>query len=142
MRKIFLPWFIFIGCFALAAGIPVGAFAQDDKVFTVGISVWTGYPSSVEGFKEAMSAEGFIQGKNVKYLYGKSGSSKEKQREIGQSFRLFNALCFEVSPKCHGGRERHRDGKIWDSHRGFCLNLWRATEEEDGCHGKSFCALA
>ena len=48
----------------------------------------------------------------------------------------------EVSPKCHRGRGKHRDGKIWDSNRGCCLNLWRATEEEDGCHGKSLCALA
>ena len=48
----------------------------------------------------------------------------------------------EVSPKCHRGRENHRDGKIWDSNRGCCLNLWWATEEEDGCHGKSLCALA
>ena len=68
-------------------GISVSAFAQGDKVFTIGISVWTGYPTSVQGFKDAMAAGGFVEGKNVEYLHGKSGPSKEKQREIVQGFK-------------------------------------------------------
>lgn len=76
------------GCIALLASlIPFGAFAQSEKSVVVGISVWTGYPNNVKGFKDAMTAGGFIEGKNVKYLYGKSGPSKEKQREIAQGFK-------------------------------------------------------
>ena len=79
---------IAVGCFALlASSLPLGTFAQGGKAVTVGISVWTGYPSSVIGLKDALAADGFIEGKNIEYLYGKSGSSKEKQREIAQGFR-------------------------------------------------------
>ena len=34
-----------------------------------------------------MADGGFVEGKNVKYIHGKSGPSKEKQREIAQGFR-------------------------------------------------------
>ena len=61
-------------------------YGQTGKVYKVGVSVWTGYPTSVKGFKEAMAAGGLIEGKNVKYLYGKSGLKPEKQREIAQGF--------------------------------------------------------
>jgi len=62
-------------------------YAQTDKVYKVGISVWTGYPTSVQGFKEAMATGGLIEGKNVEYLFGQSGLSQEKQRKIVQSFK-------------------------------------------------------
>jgi len=61
-------------------------YGQTGKVYKVGISVWTGYPTNVKGFKEAMAAGGLIEGKNIKYLYGKSGLKPEKQREIAQGF--------------------------------------------------------
>lgn len=60
---------------------------QTAKVYKIGISVWTGYPTSVKGFKNAMTAGGFVEGKNVEYLFGKSGLNREKQREIAKSFR-------------------------------------------------------
>jgi len=62
-------------------------YGQTGKVYKVGISVWTGYPTSVKGFKETMAAGRFIEGKNVEYLYGKSGLDPEKQQEIAQSFK-------------------------------------------------------
>lgn len=62
-------------------------YAQGNKVYKIGLSVWTGYPSSIKGFKEALMEGGFIEGKNVKYFYGKSGISKEKQKQIAQKFR-------------------------------------------------------
>ena len=43
--------------------------------------------------------------------------------EIGGRAGQFNALCFDVSPKCHMGGETGADGEIWDSHRRLCLNL-------------------
>ncbi len=62
-------------------------YGQTGKVYKVGISVWTGYPTSVKGFKESMTAGGLIEEKNVKYLYGKSALNREKQHEIAQSFK-------------------------------------------------------
>lgn len=59
-------------------------YAQGNQVYKIGLSVWTGYPSSIKGFKEAVMEGGFIEGINVKYFYGKSGISQEKQKKIAQ----------------------------------------------------------
>ena len=67
--------------------MPASLYATDKQVFTVGLSVWTGYPASIEGFKQAMTEGGFIEGQNINYLYGKSGPSKDKQRKIAQDFK-------------------------------------------------------
>jgi len=63
------------------------ATAEEGKLYKIGISVWTGYPRSVEGFKAAMAEGGFIEGKNISYLYAKSGLDKEKQRQIAEDFK-------------------------------------------------------
>lgn len=55
--------------------------------FKVGLSVWTGYPESVRGFKQALKEAGLIESKNLTYFYGKSGIDKNKQRKIIQNFR-------------------------------------------------------
>ena len=60
---------------------------QTEKTYKVGLSVWTGYPESVKGFKESMQAGGFIEGKNVEYFYGKSGLDEEKQTRIVEGFK-------------------------------------------------------
>ncbi len=60
---------------------------NSEKVYTIGLSVWTGYPENVSGFKDSMAAEGFIEGENVTYLYGKSGNDKTKQKQIAQDFK-------------------------------------------------------
>jgi len=62
-------------------------YGQTERIYKVGISVWTGYPTSVKGFKEAMARGGLIEGENVKYFYGKSGLNPEKQREIVLGFK-------------------------------------------------------
>lgn len=74
-------------CSIFILGTLTSLYGQTDKVYKVGISVWTGYPTSVKGFKEAMAAGGLTEGKNVEYLYGKSGLNPEKQREIAQGFK-------------------------------------------------------
>jgi len=68
-------------------GSLMNLYGQTERTYKVGISVWTGYPTSVKGFKEAMATSGLIEGKNVKYLYGKSGLNPEKQREIALDFK-------------------------------------------------------
>ena len=79
--------FVLTFCIFFILGNFAGLSGQTGKVYKVGISVWTGYPTSVKGFKEAMTAGGFIEGKNVQYVYGKSGLNKEKQREIARRFK-------------------------------------------------------
>jgi putative tryptophan/tyrosine transport system substrate-binding protein len=79
--------FVLAFCIFFILGDFADLFGQTGKVYKVGISVWTGYPSSVKGFKEAMTAGGLIEGKNVRYVYGKSGLNKEKQREIARRFK-------------------------------------------------------
>jgi hypothetical protein len=60
-----------------------GTFAslngQTAKVYKIGLAVWTGYPTSVKGFKDAMTAGGFVEGKNIEYLFGQSGLNRYKQ---------------------------------------------------------------
>ena len=78
---------IILCCSIIASSMPASLYATDKQVFTVGLSVWTGYPASIEGFKQAMTEGGFIEGQNINYLYGKSGPSKDKQRKIAQDFK-------------------------------------------------------
>lgn len=82
-KKLFL--LIFSGLLILS--VLTNLYGLTGKVYKVGISVWTGYPTSVKGFKEAMAAGGLIEGVNVRYLYGKSGPDREKQREIVKGFK-------------------------------------------------------
>lgn len=84
MGKRFL--FLTICSIFLISNLP-NLYGQTGKTYKVGISVWTGYPASVKGFKEAMNAGGLVEGKNVKYLYGKSGLEREKQYEIARGFK-------------------------------------------------------
>ncbi|MCP4286881.1 MAG: hypothetical protein GY792_20955, partial [Gammaproteobacteria bacterium] len=83
------PWVtLIICCFGAIVGLmPVNTPAQSDRVFNIGLSVWTGYPASVRGFKDALAEGGFIDGKNINYQYAKSGPSKNRQREIAQKFK-------------------------------------------------------
>ena len=74
-------------CSLFILGSLMNLYGQTERTYKVGISVWTGYPTSVKGFKEAMATGGLIEEKNVKYLYGKSGLKPEKQREIVLGFK-------------------------------------------------------
>ena len=87
MSKKWLYEIALVCCVLIVSAMPASSLAREDKVLTVGISVWTGYPSSVNGFKEAMAHGGFVEGKNVTYLHAKSGPSKKKQRDIARGFR-------------------------------------------------------
>ncbi len=74
-------------CVFLTALRVVTGPCQAAATYKIGLSVWTGYPDSIEGFKAAMTVGGLIEGEDVEYLYGKSGIDKEQQRQIAQSFR-------------------------------------------------------
>ena len=55
--------------------------------FTIGLSVWSGYPESVRGFKAGLAEGGLVEGQHIKFLMGNSGGNKEKQAEIARGFR-------------------------------------------------------
>jgi len=55
--------------------------------YKVGLSVWSGYPESVKGFKEALAEQGFIEGKNTKFIYRNAKADKQNQLEIAQEFK-------------------------------------------------------
>jgi putative ABC transport system substrate-binding protein len=66
------------------------AIASDKRHVKIGVSVWTGYPNNVRGFKDALTAGGYIEHKNVTYIYHKSGPDKEKQRRFAERFKAAN----------------------------------------------------
>ncbi len=64
-----------------------GAAFGDSTPLKIGISVWSGYPENVSGFKESLKKGGYIENENVTYLYRNAGGDKQKQTEIAKEFR-------------------------------------------------------
>jgi len=60
---------------------------EKSSSLTIGLSVWSGYPESVKGFKQAMHEGGFIEGDNVHYILEASHTDKEEQRKIANKFK-------------------------------------------------------
>jgi putative ABC transport system substrate-binding protein len=63
------------------------AMGQTTKPVAIGLSVWSGYPRSIAGFKEAMVEGGYVEGETVTYLHRNSGANKKRQRSIAEEFR-------------------------------------------------------
>ncbi len=75
----------FLGfCFLLAVWAPLGQAEN----FRVGLSVWSGYPSSVAGFKAGLAEEGIVEGRNVVFIAGESGADKALQEKIAKEFKV------------------------------------------------------
>ena len=72
--------------FAIAISSLLCSQIANAKEYTIGLSVWTGYPDSITGFKEALAKEGFLDGKNVRYLLKNAHADSAKQTEIANSF--------------------------------------------------------
>ena len=55
----------------------------------IGVARWGGNPEfgrSVEGFKEGLAENGFLEGKNVRFIIENPETDIDKQRQIIQSF--------------------------------------------------------
>ncbi len=61
-----------------------------DKKYRIGLSVWSGYPDSVRGFKESLQQAGLIEGQQVEYLYRNAQTDEKKQRAIAAEFASLN----------------------------------------------------
>ncbi|OUR96113.1 hypothetical protein A9Q81_13030 [Gammaproteobacteria bacterium 42_54_T18] len=68
--------------FLLISSFSVGAIE-----FSVGLSVWSGYPESVRGFKDGLTSEGLIEGEHVRYLQGEAGADKNLQLSVAERFK-------------------------------------------------------
>lgn len=55
--------------------------------FTVGLSVWSGYPESVRGFKDGLAELGLIEGKHITYIQGEVGADKALQTKVAEGFK-------------------------------------------------------
>ncbi len=60
------------------------SFATEYKI---GLAVWSGYPSSVNGFKQGLAESGLAEGKEVEFITGKIGADKALQTEVAKSFK-------------------------------------------------------
>ncbi|OUS12248.1 hypothetical protein A9Q89_06610 [Gammaproteobacteria bacterium 53_120_T64] len=57
------------------------------KPYLIGISVWSGYPENVRGFKQALADAGIEEGRDLTYLYRNAGGERGAQQKIAEEFR-------------------------------------------------------
>ncbi|MCJ8339166.1 MAG: ABC transporter substrate-binding protein [Pseudomonadales bacterium] len=85
--KMKFQWLSF-SCIALVALSSNLTLATEHTTgHTIGVSVWSGYPNNLKGFKDALAESGIIEGDNLKIIYGKSDGDKQKQKDIAESFK-------------------------------------------------------
>ena len=69
--------------------ISVGSYglAESSEPFTIGLSVWSGYPRSVDGFKAGLAEAGLIENQHIRFMAGNSGGDKNKQQSVATTFK-------------------------------------------------------
>jgi len=75
MKKI--PFLVFI----------LFSFSAYSAEYKIGLSVWSGYPQSVKGFKDSLAEQGFIEGENTQFIYRNANADKQTQNEIAKEFQ-------------------------------------------------------
>ncbi|MCJ8273093.1 MAG: hypothetical protein MJK04_27295, partial [Psychrosphaera sp.] len=73
---------VLLCCLLLSVVQPVLA-----KDYKIGLSVWSDYPDSVSGFKQALAEHGFKEGINVEYLLRNAHANAAKQTKIAEEFK-------------------------------------------------------
>ncbi|MBW3694512.1 hypothetical protein EK599_02310 [Vibrio sp. T187] len=64
--------------------------ASDKSPYKIGLALWTGYPTSLEGFKDGLKAGGVDINKDVIFVEGEISSDKDKQRAAAEQFKSEN----------------------------------------------------
>jgi len=59
---------------------------EAEEQYRIGLATWSGYPESVQGFKDGLAEAGLIENKNVSFLTGELGADKELQQKVAQGF--------------------------------------------------------
>jgi putative tryptophan/tyrosine transport system substrate-binding protein len=74
----------FIGLLGGAAAWPLTASAQraEGKLVTIGILAIEPWPSSIDAFRRALDARGYIEGKNVRFVYRYAKGHTERLPEL------------------------------------------------------------
>ena len=62
MRRLVILTLILLG------SVSTCVLAAPPEKFTVGVSVWSGYPSSVEGFKAGLAEAGLIENEQIRFF--------------------------------------------------------------------------
>ncbi len=66
----------------------ISSFFVGATEFSVGLSVWSGYPDSIRGFKDGLASEGLIEGKHVRFIQGDVGADKNLQLRVAEKFKV------------------------------------------------------
>jgi len=66
----------------------ISSFSIGATEFTVGLSVWSGYPESVRGFKDGLASEGLVEGEHVRFIQGDVGADKALQLRVANKFKV------------------------------------------------------
>jgi len=85
--KKLIGWIVALA--VVAGGLAWYLLATGSEMKTVGISSWATNPEfdrSVESFKKSLAEKGYVEGKNINYIYGIPEANLDKQREIIASF--------------------------------------------------------
>jgi len=65
----------------------VGSVSVFASEFSVGLSVWSGYPESVRGFKDGLASQGLLEGEQVNFIQGDVGADKSLQLNVAERFK-------------------------------------------------------
>jgi len=63
---------------------------ESTRQYKIGLSVWSGYPESVKGFKESLAEAGLVEGKNVQFFLANAHANKQTQQQIAEGFSTQN----------------------------------------------------
>ena len=79
---------LLVGIVFISVKIPTQT-KTEEKILTIGVARWnseSNYGDNLDGFKDGLAEQGFVEGKNVKFITKNSESDLKTQRQIIESF--------------------------------------------------------